>query len=247
MIKFEKTKVMNFDGATRGMRNPLESWDKSDSFWCLGSSVSNEGIKYMLGENDLVLAERLATAGSDHGKFLRQIFICVDITAPLYWWKEFDTYKVGTVANSTSTMHKIHTKSFHNELFSVEDLVEEDYMVLKPFLDYLEKLRLEFNETKDKSIWRRLIQMNLDSFNQTRTVTLNYENLRNMYNSRHNHKLTEWHTLCDWIKTLPYANELILSERNKPKENPNIITISKEELEELQNTKLVYELLKRNI
>lgn len=207
MIEFKNTRVMNLDGAIRGMRNPLASWGKSDSYWNTG--------EYRLGENDLRLAKNLATAGSDHGKYLRQIFVCVDVTAPLYWFKEYDTYKIGTVANSTSTMHRIHTNSFKEELFSMEDLTEEDFKVLKPVFDHMENLRLNFNETKDKSIWRRLIQMNFDSFNQTRTLTLNYENLRNMYNSRKNHKLTEWHTFCDWIKTLDYADELILSQRNK--------------------------------
>lgn len=205
MIKIEETEVMNFNGATRGMRNPLESWSRRDSKY-----ISN---KFILGENDLKLSKTLSNAGGDHGKLLRQIFVCTDITAPLYWWKEYSTYKVGTVENSTSTMHKIHTKSFHEELFSMEDLTEEDFKVLQPVFNHLEKLRLDYNDGKDTSIWRRIIQMNFDSMNQKRTITLNYENLRNMYHARKNHKLTEWHEFCDWVKTLPYSEELIMSKR----------------------------------
>ena len=203
MLKTERTSVMNFENAIRGARNPMNSWDRSDSVYA-------EDGSYVLGPNDLDLAVRLAHAGSDHRKFLRQIFVSVDITAPLYWWKEFDTYKVGTVANSTSTMHKIHAKSFEREDFSHDRLDEGGLAMLDATIAYLESERQKFLADKtDRQPWHNMIQMLPSSYNQMRTVTLNYENLINMYYARKSHKLAEWHTLCDWILSLPYARELI--------------------------------------
>lgn len=203
MIKIERTAVMNFENAIRGARNPMNSWAKMDSFF---DSEDN----FVFGENDIDLAKRLAKAGSDHRKFLRQIFVSVDITAPLYWWKEFDTYKVGTVANSCSTMHKIHTKPFERDDFSYDRMTPDAIEALDALVAYLESERLKFVENKDdRSHWHNMIQLLPSSFNQMRTVTLNYENLIGIYYARRNHKLAEWHTLCDWIMSLPYAKELI--------------------------------------
>ena len=203
MIKIERTSVMNLENAIRGARNPLNSWDRMDS------AYDEEG-NYVLGENDLGLAKRLASAGSDHRKFLRQIFVSVDITAPLYWWKEFDTYKVGTVANSCSTMHKIHAKSFERADFSCDRLDEGGLAALDAIIAYLEGERVKFCEDKiNKQAWHNMIQLLPSSYNQMRTVTLNYENLINIYYARRTHKLAEWHTLCDWITTLPCAAEWI--------------------------------------
>ncbi len=204
MIKIERCSVMNIENAIRGARNPMNSWARMDS------EYDGEG-NYILGENDLDLARRLAHAGTDHRKFLRQIFVSVDITAPLYWWKEFDTYKVGTVANSTSTMHKIHSKPFEREDFSCDRLDEGGLRALDAIIAYLEEERIKFNENKDeRQHWHNIIQLLPSSYNQMRTVTMNYENLINMYYARKSHKLAEWHTYCDFIKSLPYANELIL-------------------------------------
>lgn len=203
MIKIEKTSVMNLENAMRGARNPMNSWDKSDSYY-------GDNDNYVLGANDLDLAKRLTKAGSDHRKFLRQIFVSVDITAPLYWWKEFDTYKVGTVANSCSTMHKIHSKPFELDDFSHDHMTSETEEQMKLIVDYLEVLRNKFIETKDKKYWYDMIQFLPSSYNQMRTVTMNYENLTNMYFARRNHKLDEWHTYCDWIETLPYFKEICL-------------------------------------
>ncbi len=203
MIKVERISVMNFENAIRGARNPMNSWAKSDS-------VFNADGSFTLGENDLSLARRLATAGSDHRKFLRQIFVSMDITAPLYWWKEFDTYKVATVANSTSTMHKIHASPFSRDDFSHDRLSEDALAQLDLLISYLEKERLAFVETKERSHWHNMIQLLPSSYNQLRTVTMNYETLINIYYARRGHKLAEWHTLCDAILSLPYARELIL-------------------------------------
>lgn len=210
MIKLERTSVMNFENAIRGARNPLNSWARSDSYY-------DENGNYILGENDLGLAKRLARAGSDHRKYLRQIFVSVDITAPLYWWKEFDTYKVGTVANSCSTMHKIHAKEFTLDDFSHELMISnfgetfEALDVLCLVIDLLNRYRNFYNETKDKRYWDSMIQLLPTSYNQMRTVTLNYENLINIYNARRNHKLKEWHTLCEWIEeSIPYFKEIVL-------------------------------------
>jgi len=207
MIKIERTSVMNIENAIRGARNPLNSWDKMDSAY-------NEDGEYILGENDLGLGMRLAKAGSDHRKFIRQIFVSVDITAPLYWWKEFDTYKVGTVANSTSTMHKIHSKPIVMEDFSFDRLTPESEKFAKEMVNYIESVRLKYMEDKDKAYWWDLIQLLPSSYNQMRTCTMNYENLTNMYYARRNHKLDEWHVFCDWIKSLPYAEEFIMTKEN---------------------------------
>ena len=203
MLKVERISVMNFENAIRGARNPLNSWDRMDSFY-------DEKGNFILGENDLSLATRLAKAGSDHRKFLRQVIVSMDITAPLYWWKEFDTYKVGTVANSTSTMHKIQAKEFSREDFSCDRLDEPALAVLDSVIAFLEAERCKFNETKDKQAWHNMIQLLPSSFNQMRTVSMNYEVLINIYYARRTHKLAEWHTLCDAIAELPYARELIL-------------------------------------
>ena len=208
MIKIERTDVMNIENAIRGARNPMNSWDRMDS------SYDNNG-NFILGENDLGLAKKLAFAGSDHRKFMRMIFVSVDITAPLYWWKEFDTYKVGTVANSCSTMHKIHSKQLTYEDFSFDKLNDKSLKMMDGLLDYIEEVRQEYLATKNKELWYNLIQLLPSSFNQMRTVTMNYENLRNMYFARKSHKLDEWHVYCDWIKSLPYAKELIYGDENE--------------------------------
>lgn len=235
MIKFENTEVFNFEGALRGMRNPLNSWDKSDSLHCtldtyghcLGCDLVNfcnadhNDNEFVIGPNDLNLAQRLIKAGSDHRKFLRQIFVCVDIVGPSFWWPEFDTYKVATVRNSCSKMHKIHVKSFEKSDFSYEGT---DALIAKGdprlsakvrnhvenTLETLEFLRVQFNETKDKDYWRALIENLPHGYNMRATITLNYETLRNIYGSRRNHKLDEWSVgFMEWIDSLPYSEELI--------------------------------------
>lgn len=203
MLVASRITVMNFENAIRGARNPLNSWARMDSSY-------DEDGDYVLGENDISLASRLAKAGSDHRKFLRQIFVSMDIVAPLYWWKEFDTYKVGTVANSTSTMHKIQAKQFVREDFSCDKMSEDALAVFDGVIDYLESERIKFLDTKDKQHWHNMIQMLPSSYNQLRTVTMNYEVLINIYYARRHHKLAEWHTLCEEIEMLPYAKELIL-------------------------------------
>ena len=203
MLKIERDAVMNLDGAIRGARNPMNSWAKSDSYY-------DENGKFILGPVDLDFGHRLAVSGSDHRKFLRQVFVTVDITAPLYWWKEFDTYKVGTVANSCSTMHKIHAKAFERDDFSHDRLDEGGLALLDATVAYLEAERQKFIANKeDRQPWHNMIQMLPSSYNQMRTVTMNYENLINIYYARRNHKLAEWHTLCDWILSLPCAQEWI--------------------------------------
>lgn len=203
MIQIERTSVMNMENAIRGARNPMNSWARMDSGY-------DENGNFVLGANDLDLAKRLARAGSDHRKFLRQIFVSVDITAPLYWWKEFDTYKVGTVANSCSTMHRVHSKTFTRDDFSHDRLDEGGLAALDTLIAYLETERQKFVADKtDRQSWHNIIQLLPSSYNQMRTVSLNYENLINIYYARRNHKLAEWHTLCDWILTLPYATDLI--------------------------------------
>ena len=276
-MKFENTQVFNFEGAFRGMRNPLESWHHSDSFfgiinpecdfpetdvsdgwiekenyerieqgkepWSADAEnysdyydildkydkwLQNRGILRQdnflcdvayLGPNDLGLAQKLIAAGPEHCKFLRQIFVSVDITAPIYWWKEFDTYKVGTTANSTSTMHKLTSKAIDMDCFETDDY-DGNYAVPEylesyntypgQFLQYLEDLRIKYLETGDKGYWKELIRWLPESWLQTRTVTMSYANLRNIFFQRNNHKLTEWHTFCDWIETLPWGEELIM-------------------------------------
>ena len=204
MLKVERISVMNFENAIRGARNPMNSWAKSDSYY------DNNG-NYVLGENDLSLCKRLAKAGSDHRKYLRQIFVTMDITAPLYWWKEFDTYKVGTVANSCSTMHKIHSKPFEISDFSCDRMDEGGLAMMQSIIDYLEAERKKFvADQTDRTPWHNMIQMLPTSYNQMRTVTMNYEVLINMYYARKTHKLAEWHVLCEAIENLPYAGDLIL-------------------------------------
>ena len=207
MLKVERISVVNMENAIRGARNPMNSWARMDSYY-------NEKGEYVLGENDLALASKLAVAGSDHRKFLRQIIVSMDITAPLYWWKEFDTYKVGTVANSTSTMHKIQAKEFTRDDFSCDRLSEDALAVLDSLIAYLEGERVKYNETKDRAYWHNMIQLLPSSFNQMRTVSMNYEVLINIYYARRTHKLAEWHTLCDAIEKLPYADNLILVKKD---------------------------------
>ena len=260
MIKIENTEVMGWDAAIRGMRNPMNSWETSDSNYrpilasrcdtCTSYLLNNcdnyEVYKlcnspnyFLVGPNDLDLMTRLSKAGTDHRKFMRMITVYLDITAPLYWWKEFDTYKVGTVANSCSTMHKIADKEFTLEDFSCEHLngepyhlewiesamVDEDITsphkvwatpldILKYTIEMLNAYRLQYLETKNKNDWWQMIQLLPSSYNQRRTVMLNYEVLANIYKSRYNHKLDEWHTFCDWIESLPYS-ELITGKEKK--------------------------------
>lgn len=279
-MKIENTKVYNFEGTFRGLRNPLESWDKSDSFfglvdlrypqdareevtdiwveqelkkrnlnyesydreweelwekydlWLWDNGVlqwdNDIAVTAALGPKDLALAQKLVLAGPEHRKFMRQIFVSVDITAPIYWWKEFSTYKIGTTANSTSTMHKLTSKPITKDCFEFDNgdeleitnytithggecgLVYSDYQ--EDIIDMCETLRQKYLETKDKRYWRALVQILPQSWLQTRTVTMTYENLRNIYFQRRNHKLKEWHQFCDWIATLPYAKELIMLE-----------------------------------
>ena len=224
MIRLKDWMTYGWEEAIRGMRNPLNSWYKSDS------EIYDGGVfDFKVGENDLALMKKLRKAGPDHRKYMRMITVYVDITAPLYWWKEFDTYKVGTVANSCSTMHKIHEKEFTFEDFSCEHLIddrnelhlyESDILTLWNFTEVLNttihalnNARELYLETNDKKYWWQMIQLLPSSYNQKRTVMLNYEVLANMYKSRKNHKLDEWHVFCDWIKTLPYS-ELITGEES---------------------------------
>lgn len=210
MIKLERTAVMNLDNAIRGARNPLNSWDRSDSAFDADGS-------FVLGDNDLSLARRLAVSGGDHRKYLRMVFVSVDVTAPLYWWKEYDTYKVGTVANSCSTMHKIHSKPFSRDDFSCDRMTSVALDCLDNVISVLEERRLKFIETKDTAYWNDMIQLLPSSYNQMRTCTLNYENLINIYYARRYHKLAEWHDYCRWIESLPYATELITTLRDDKK------------------------------
>lgn len=260
MIKFENTKVVGWEDAIRGMRNPMNSWEKGDSFFVRDIFCDNPsemeladfcgGIAPLIGENDLDLMRRLRNAGTDHRKFMRMIIVYVDITAPLYWWKEFDTYKVGTVANSCSTMHKIHAKEFTLEDFSREHLIDSfgeiwdiaagderrstPLDILYTVINALNIYREKYIETKDKKYWWQMIQLLPSSYNQKRTVVMNYEVLANIYKSRRNHKLDEWSenhvsndvlkvegrepvvylSFCDWIKTLPYCELITGGEEN---------------------------------
>lgn len=254
MLKIENTEVMGWEHAIRGMRNPKNSWEKSDSGVCATHGPAHcadcvytdchaddveIGTKYILGGDDLTLMTTLRNAGTDHRKFMRMITVYLDITAPLYWWKEFDTYKVGTVANSCSTMHKIADKEFTLADFSCEHLDREPYHrnwiesvivdeditsphkvwmtpfdVLRCTIEMLNAYRENYLETKDKQDWWQMIQLLPSSYNQRRTVMLNYEVLANIYKSRRNHKLDEWHTFCDWIESLPYS-ELITGKEEK--------------------------------
>ena len=208
MIKLERTSVMNLENAMRGARNPMNSWGRMDSSY-------DEDGNFCLGPNDLDLGRRLRKAGSDHRKFIRQIFVSVDITAPLYWWKEYDTYKVATVANSTSTMHKIHIKAFELDDFSHDHLTKDSLEFMGVIIDRLESIRQKFVAEKKKEDWYDLIQLLPSSYNQMRTCTMNYETLVNIYFARRNHKLQEWHTFCHWIESLPYAKELIIAQEEE--------------------------------
>lgn len=218
MLKIENTEVFGWDAAIRGMRNPKNSWEKSDSqfvrdpdYGCFGACPCAELVDCdccHVGPNDLKLMTTLRNAGTDHRKFMRMITVYLDITAPLYWWKEFDTYKVGTVANSCSTMHKITDKPFELDDFSHEHLGFQSVRVLKDTIKVMNDFREEFIKDHEKENWWQLIQLLPSSYNQKRTVMLNYEVLANIYKSRRHHKLDEWHTLCDRIESLPYS-ELI--------------------------------------
>lgn len=218
-MKFENTEVFNFEGALRGMRNPMNSWDRKDSY--------QGKYHYIIGENDLKLAQTLIKAGSEHRKFMRQIFVSVDITAPLYWWSEYDTYKIGTAANSCSKMYKIHSKEFCRNDFSFDELNKESLVFLDTIIAKLEELRLKYIETKDKQYWYAIIQLLPSSYNQKRTVTMTYENVFNMIHQRMNHKLNEWSGKDDsskpnfisWAKKLPYAEELLFIEKENKGEN----------------------------
>ena len=239
MLKIENVDVIGWEAAIRGMRNPMNSWGKCDTTWRTKFSDDRSLItpyKYMsdsildIGPNDLDLMNRLRNSGTDHRKFMRMITVYLDITAPLYWWKEFDTYKVGTVANSCSTMHKIADKEFTLNDFSCEHLFDRygdpsmnlNYAykypkaVMYDLIDILNNYRFWYNETKDKKYWWQIIQLLPSSYNQRRTIMLNYEVLTNIYKSRRNHKLDEWHTFCDWIEELPYS-ELITGEKKGDK------------------------------
>lgn len=229
MIKIEEVDVWGWDSAIRGMRNPMNSWDKSDSVFCgLGEACDCTCLKYYecplvddengtryyhIGPNDLKLMKNLVKAGNDHAKFMRMINVTMDITAPLYWWKEFDTYKVGTVANSCSTMHKIHAKEFTLDDFSHDKLNKDGKEILKAIIYTLNACRLHYVDFKDKEYWWQMIQLLPTSYNQKRTIQLNYAVLKNMYHSRRSHKLDEWVEFCKWIETLPYA-ELIMGKEN---------------------------------
>ena len=237
MLKIENTDVVGWEAAIRGMRNPMNSWDNSDSIFVedgeyhdicgnsgpFNGTVTDTETFFEIGEKDFDLMKRLRNAGNDHRKFMRMIAVYADITAPLYWWKEFDTYKVGTVANSCSTMHKIHDKEFYEEDFSFErimsgyeeykgdDAMHTAYCSMQNVISALNRLRYMYKISKNKKYWYAMIQLLPSSYNQKRTVMLNYEVLANMYKSRKNHKLDEWHVLCDWIESLPYS-ELIIGE-----------------------------------
>lgn len=227
MIRIEEEEIFGWEAAIRGMRNPKNSWKRSDSYLAYDcgkcGNIELEGyceprkhdcskfLCYHIGDNDMKLMRTLANAGTDHGKFLRMINVMADITAPLYWWKEYDTYKVGTVANSCSTMHKIADKEFTFDDFSIEHLNED--VIEKPFKDIVNCLnffRELYIQNNDKDDWWQMIQLLPSSYNQKRTVQLNYEVLRHMYFSRKNHKLDEWRTFCGWVESLPYFKELFL-------------------------------------
>lgn len=216
MIKIEKADAFGWETAIRGMRNPMNSWDKSDTNYNMmryhyyGCDISESTTSPDIGENDLTLMKRLVKAGSDHSKFMRMINVTCDITAPLYWWKEYDTYKVGTVANSCSTMHKVHVKELTLDDFSHDKLNEFNRQILQLYIDTINTDRKVFLETKDKDAWYQMIQMLPSSYNQKRTVQLNYAVLRNMYHSRKNHKLDEWCTFCEWVEKLPYSELITL-------------------------------------
>lgn len=217
-MRIERAEVFNFEGAFRGLRNPMDSWKKSDSF------IEPEG--FIIGEADMNLALRLIKGGTEHRKFLRQIFVSVDITAPIYWWKEFDTYKVGTVANSTSTMHKIMAYPITYDMFEMDDFLpsSSNYSIWNIIIGRLNSLRDSYMDhvakenTEDaKLVWKEMVRLLPSAWLQTRTVTMSYENLVSMYGHRRHHKLTEWHQFCDWIDTLPYIQFFIEAATPKKK------------------------------
>lgn len=205
MIKIECVDILGWEAAIRGMRNPMNSWGKSDSFW-------SDGF-YIIGPDDLGLATKLANAGHDHGKFLRMLHVQMDITAPLYWWKQADTYKVGVTTNSCSTMHKIHAKEFGVEDFSTEHLAPLSFSALHNLIDVVNLEREHYIACKDKDCWWQMIQLLPSGYNQKRTWDGNYAVLRAMYHARKNHKLDEWRDFCKWVEDLPYAEELIVGEK----------------------------------
>lgn len=228
MIKVSKIKVFNFEGAVRGMRNPMNSWKKSDSYWCNnGNSCYLSEHKHCLrdwmngepffcvGKNDLDLMHRLYKGGTEHRKFMRQIMVSMDITAPLYWWKEFDTYKVGTTANSTSTMHKIHTRNLTLDDFSTDHLDKESKEVFEKYIGVINAKRGFLSVTKEKVFWWDIIQMLPSSYNQTRTVTMNYENAVAMIKQRTNHKLDEWNEFVKILRDLPFLEEIMNGEEEE--------------------------------
>ena len=202
MITIENTEAFGWEAAIRGLRNPKNSWGKSDSRW---EDKSNDEVKWIIGENDMKLMMRLAKAGPEHAKYRRMIVVYADVTAPRYWWTEYDTYKVGTVENSCSTMHKIADKKFTPEDFSTEHLVGKSFAALKNTLDVMNLEREHYLATKDKDCWWQMIQLLPQSYNQKRTIMLNYEVLANIYKQRKNHKLDEWTKFCKWIEDLPYS------------------------------------------
>ena len=220
MIKVEHIEVFNFEGAVRGLRNPMNSWDKSDSKWEIFTPEypNLSEAKYVIGENDLDLMKRLYKAGTEHRKYLRQIMVSMDITAPLYWWKDFDTYKVGTVANSCSTMHKIHAKEFVVDDFSHEHLLEDGMSLLKRTIDELNSWRYIYLNgaawcnPKDKRVWWQMIQLLPTSYNQRRTLTMNYENVVTIIRQRSGHKLDEFNQFVEILKDLPYVKEIMEAE-----------------------------------
>lgn len=227
-MKFENTEVMNFEGAMRGMRNPMNSWHKSDNYYEYDNQkgCAAKDANFVIGKNDMKLAQTLVKAGNEHRKFMRQIFVSVDITAPLYWWKEFDTYKVGTVANSTSTMHRLTSSPITLDCFETDDYDRDLSLADNPKDDdglnnistfeediiyVLENIRQKYLETKDKRYWKELVRWLPESWLQKRTITMNYENIRNMYFQRKYHKLTEWsESFIKWVESLPYAEDLIM-------------------------------------
>ena len=209
MLKVENIEVYGFKAAIRGARNPMNSWNLSDSWQSDFTQDGKDG--YVIGQNDYKLLKNLCKAGKDHRKWMRMVTVTMDITAPLYWWKEFDTYKVGTVANSCSTMHKIHAKEFELDDFSHEHLEDYPKWLLSQVILEINKNRDDFNKTKDKDYWWQMIQLLPSSYNQKRTVQLNYEVLNTMYHARKNHKLDEWHTLCDEIEKLPYSEFITMN------------------------------------
>ena len=220
MIKIENTEVFGWEAAIRGMRNPMNSWDNSDSYIDTVSYIPDEDTNFIvevhkpefkIGPDDLNLMKKLASAGTDHSKYRRMITVYTDITAPLYWWKEYDTYKVGTVANSCSTMHKIHEKRFELNDFSMEHLSARYGVLLCDLIALLNDARDDYNETKDNIYWWQMIQLLPSSYNQRRTVMLNYEVLANQYKSRKHHRLDEWRNYCNWIEGLPYSEIITLA------------------------------------